>query len=247
MSDWGWPDVIAHRCGGALAPENTLAGLGVAALLGCRAVEFDVMLSRDGIPVLIHDETLKRTAARSGQVARLAAAELLATDVGRCFHPAFAGETIPSLEMALQSCRRLGLAANVEIKPASGFDVETGRVVGKFLRALSLSQRPVVLFSSFSADALTAAAAEAPDIARGFLSDRFSPEVLLTAGRLGCSSLNLGGRNLEAGHVAEARNAGLKVLVYTVNSRLDASRFAAWGVAGVFSDRPDLLLAESLT
>lgn len=247
MSDWAWPDVIAHRCGGALAPENTLAGLGIAARLGCRAVEFDVMLSGDGMPVLIHDETLDRTAARPGQVARLAAAELLATDVGRCFHPAFAGETIPSLDAALQSCKRLGLAANVEIKPASGFEVETGRVVGDFLRKLAPSRCPPVLFSSFSADALAAAAAEAPDIPRGFLADRIGADALLTASQLGCVALNLGGRSLEAEHVAEARNAGLKVLVYTVNSRLDANRLAAWGVAGVFSDRPDLLLVGPLT
>lgn len=246
MSDWGWPNVIAHRCGGALAPENTLAGLGIAARLGCRAVEFDVMLSRDGIPVLIHDETLDRTAARSGQVSLLAAAELLATDVGRCFHPAFAGETIPSLEMALQSCQRLGLSANVEIKPASGLEVETGRVVGAFLRTLPASRHPPVLFSSFSADALAAAAVEAPDIPRGFLVDRFDPDALLTAGRLGCVAFNPGGRGLKFEHVAEACNAGFKVFVYTVNSRLDARRLSAWGVTGVFSDRPDLLLAEPL-
>ncbi|MEO8409530.1 MAG: glycerophosphodiester phosphodiesterase family protein, partial [Propionivibrio sp.] len=55
------PRVIAHRCGGALAPENTLAGLRIAAAMGFEAVEFDVMLSADGSPWLIHDETLART------------------------------------------------------------------------------------------------------------------------------------------------------------------------------------------
>lgn len=242
MSDWPWPAVIAHRCGGALAPENTLAGLGIAARLGCRAVEFDVMLSRDGIPVLIHDETLDRTAGRPGQVSRLVAAELVATDVGMSFHPAFAGETIPSLDAALDACLRLGLSANVEIKPAGGQEVETGRAVGGFLRALMPSRRPPILFSSFSAGALAAAAAEAPDVPRGFLAEGFSPGALLTAGRLGCVVLNLGRRSLQSEHVAEARNAGLKVLVYTVNSPQDAARLRAWGVTGAFTDRPDLLL-----
>jgi glycerophosphoryl diester phosphodiesterase len=247
MSDWHWPDMLAHRCGGALAPENSLAGLGIAARLGCRAVEFDVMLSCDGIPVLIHDETLDRTAGRPGQVSRLAAADLLATDVGLYFHPAFAGQMIPSLELALQCCLQLGLSANVEIKPADGQERETGRVVGGLLRTLKPSRRPAILLSSFSADALAAAAAEVPDIPRGFLSERFSPEALLTVGRLGCVALNLGRQNLQAEHVAEATNAGLKVLVYTVNSRQDASRLHAWGVTGVFSDRPDLLLPGLMT
>ncbi|MGA7479774.1 MAG: glycerophosphodiester phosphodiesterase family protein, partial [Azonexus sp.] len=55
------PRWIAHRGGGSLAPENTLAGIHLAASFGYRAVEFDVMLSADGTPVLIHDETLERT------------------------------------------------------------------------------------------------------------------------------------------------------------------------------------------
>lgn len=65
---WQLPRVFAHRCGGALAPENTLAGLRMAAQLGCRAVEFDVMLSADASPWLIHDETLERTTGGSGRV-----------------------------------------------------------------------------------------------------------------------------------------------------------------------------------
>ena len=88
MSGWPWPEVIAHRCGGALAPENTLAGLAIAARLGCRAVEFDVMLARDGVPVLIHDETLDRCASVAGRVVDLDGAQLMAIDVGARFHAA---------------------------------------------------------------------------------------------------------------------------------------------------------------
>ena len=148
MLRWPWPKVIAHRCGGALAPENTLAGLAIAARIGCRAVEFDVMLSRDGEPVLIHDETLDRCANSSGTVAALDGALLMATDVGERFHHAFAGETIPSLHAALRRCRELGLAANLEIKPAQGHDVETGRVVGRRLASLGVDDRPALLLSS---------------------------------------------------------------------------------------------------
>lgn len=158
MSDWGWPGLIAHRCGGALAPENTLAGLGVAARLGCVAVEFDAMLSADGVPLLMHDETLDRTAGVPGCVAAMPAAALLATDVGGVFHPAFRGETIPRLIDALARCRALGFAANLEIKPATGVEIETGRVVGELLASMAPEERPVLLLSSFSADALRIAA-----------------------------------------------------------------------------------------
>ncbi len=247
MSGWVWPALIAHRCGGALAPENTLAGLAIAARLGCRAVEFDVMLSRDGVPVLIHDETLTRTAGRRGQVARFAADELLAMDVGEVFHPAFRGETIPGLDAALQCCRRLGLAANLEIKPAGGFETETGRVVGRRLAALAPDSRPALLLSSFAATALEAAATEIDSLPRAFLADYCSAAALATARRLGCVSLNLSRRGLQADHVAEVRDAGLRTLVYTVNAPDEARRLAGWGVSGVFSDRPDLLLPASVT
>ena len=57
---WPWPRIIAHRGGGALAPENTLAAIRKAAEMGFGGVEFDVMLSADAVPVVIHDETLER-------------------------------------------------------------------------------------------------------------------------------------------------------------------------------------------
>ena len=62
------PRIIAHRCGGSLAPENTLAGLRASIALGCAGVEFDVMLSADGSPWVIHDETLERTTDGTGTV-----------------------------------------------------------------------------------------------------------------------------------------------------------------------------------
>lgn len=200
------------------------------------------MLSLDGVPVLIHDETLDRCATSSGRVVDLDGAQLMAADVGTRFHPAFAGEAIPSLDAALLRCRQLGLAANLEIKPAVGHEVDTGRVVGRRLASLDPGDRPALLLSSFSAEALAAAAAEVDDIPRGWLAAAFSSQALDTAARLGCVSLHLAADGLEAAHVAAARAAGLRVLVYTVNRSADARRLMGWGVSGVFTDRPDLLL-----
>lgn len=245
MSDWGWPGLIAHRCGGALAPENTLAGLGIAARLRCVAVEFDVMLSADGVPLLIHDETLDRTAGVPGSVAEMPAAALFATDVGGVFHPAFRGETIPRLIDALVRCRALGLAANLEIKPAAGVEIETGRVVGELLAAMAPAQRPVLLLSSFSPDALRIAAGCVPEIPRAFLVEAFDDAAINTALALGCQALNVSRQGLSEAHVAAIRKAGLRCLVYTVNQPDEARRLATWGVDGVFSDRPDLLLPVS--
>ena len=118
------PRYIAHRCGGVLAPENTLAGLQVAAARGCQAVEFDVMLSGDGTPVLIHDETLERTTNGIGPVCKTPDAVLFSLDAGQ-------GERIPTLVEAAAICQRHGLLANVEIKPAAGFETQTGEAVAR--------------------------------------------------------------------------------------------------------------------
>lgn len=125
------PRVFAHRCGGALAPENTLAGLRIAAQLGCRAVEFDVMLSADGSPWLMHDETLERTTDGVGRLGETRDVDLARLDAGCRHHPAFRGEALPTLAAAAALCRQLGLLANVEIKPAAGCEAQTGEVVAR--------------------------------------------------------------------------------------------------------------------
>ena len=92
------PLVVAHRCGSAVAPENTLAALRTAVLQGADAVEVDVLPSRDGHPIIHHDDRLTRTAGVDAAVWDLDLAELRGLDVGRWFAPAFEGERIPTLE-----------------------------------------------------------------------------------------------------------------------------------------------------
>jgi len=158
---WPLPRVFAHRCGGALAPENTLAGLRIAAAMGGRAVEFDVMLSADGPPRLIHDETLERTTNGAGRVCETPDAVLQGLDAGSQQHRAYAGEPLPSLGDAAALCHELGLMANVEIKPATGFEAITGEVVARRISEL-WQGRPLPLVSSFSPAALEAARRAVP-------------------------------------------------------------------------------------
>src|SRR3954465_6157212 len=81
-SMWPYPTIIAHRGGGTLAPENTLAAMRCGLARGFHAVEFDVMLSQDGVPVVVHDPVLGRTVAGSGNVADHTARQLAAMDAG---------------------------------------------------------------------------------------------------------------------------------------------------------------------
>lgn len=240
-----WQDIrlIAHRCGGALAPENSLAGLHAAHALGYRAVEFDVMLSRDGTPVLIHDETVDRTTNGSGRVPRMSDDELFALSLAKGAHAAFAGERIPRFADAARQCQALGLLANVEIKPAEGFERETAACVASMSRALWQGAageggpaRIPPLISSFSETALEVARDLAPELPRALLVEWVPADWQARIDRLGCVALHCSARQPGWGWLARARASGMAVRCYTVNRPGQATRLFARGIDAVFTD-----------
>ncbi|MCX7163522.1 MAG: glycerophosphodiester phosphodiesterase [Betaproteobacteria bacterium] len=237
-----YPRIIAHRCGGALTPENTLAGLRLAARLGCRGVEFDAMLAADGVAVLMHDETLQRTTPASGRVADTGSVRLAGLDAGSRHHPAFAGEPVPTLDEALRLCATLGLWANVEIKPSAGMEAETGRVVARHAAAATGE----LVLSSFSAAALNAAGAEAPRLPRAMLVEAIPQDWRQRMAAAGALALHAAASSLVAADATAVRDAGYPLACYTVNRRDDAARLFAMGVSAVFTDRPDLWLAPEM-
>lgn len=227
------PRWIAHRGGGSLAPENTLAGIRLAARLGYRAVEFDVMLSGDGTPVLIHDETLERTTSGRGPVAATPDATLFALDAG-------GGERVPRFAEAAALCRELGLLANVEIKPASGYERPTAEVVARLTAELWRGAPVQPLLSSFSLEALEIARDLAPEIERGVLFEAVPANWLSEIQRLQAVSLHCDGDLLTDPVLVEARGRGIPVLCYTVNSPEKANALFGRGVSALFTDRLDL-------
>ena len=237
---WPHPRLIAHRGGGALAPENTLAALRKGAEMGYRAVEFDVMLSGDGTPVLIHDETLERTTSGRGRVADTSDAELARLDAGSWHSAAFAGEPLPSFGDAAELCQALGLWANVEIKPSAGHEAETGRKVAREAREL-WSGKSQPLLSSFSIAALEAAREAAPELPRGLLVVAPPGDWPALLARLGCVSLHCSRRYFTPRLLDEANAAGVPLLLYTVNDPEDAATLLKQGVTALFTDRIDCL------
>lgn len=231
MTDY--PRIIAHRCGGVLAPENSLAGLAVAARIGCRGVEFDTMLAADGVPVLMHDETVDRTTNGHGAVAALSSAQLKGLDLE--------GEPVPLLNEALERCAALRLWANIELKAPHGREAHLGQTVGRILSA-GWNGHGVV--SSFSEAALAAARREAPDLPYALLVERVPPDWLERARRLGVIAVHCAARHVDAATITAIRAAGYSVACYTVNRLAAAERLLGAGVNAVFTDRPDLWPAD---
>lgn len=256
---WPYPRFVAHRGGGSGAPENTLAALAAARAASLAGVEFDAMLTADGVAVLMHDDRLGRTVAGSGSVAHMSAATLMARDAGQWFHPRFTGERVPSLAQALAALTTLGLWANIEIKPVPGHDVITGEVVARQVALWWASQgagaasvvspsmpagqgvSPLApLLSSFSVPALQAAQRQAPHLARGLLVERIPRDVLHRLQVLQARALHVRHDHLSPFWVQRLQQAGYGVMAYTVNDPGRARELLAWGVDALCTDCLDL-------
>ncbi len=190
MSNWPYPHIVAHRGGGKLAPENTLAAIDVGARYGHTMIEFDAKLSKDGEIFLLHDDNLERTSNGWGVAGELNWQDLLRVDAGGWFSGEFKGEPLPLLSQVAERCRQHGMMANIEIKPTTGTGTLTGKVVALAARELWAGMTPPLL-SSFEIDALEAAQQAVPELPRGLLLDEWREDWRELTTRLGCVSIHL--------------------------------------------------------
>ncbi|WP_250452421.1 glycerophosphodiester phosphodiesterase [Caballeronia sp. ATUFL_M2_KS44] len=246
MRTWPYPAIVAHRGGGKLAPENTLEGIETGARFGLKMIEFDAKLSADNVVFLLHDDDVNRTSNGQGAAKSMTYAQLRALDAGAWFGPEFAGAHMPTLAEVRERCALLNMAANIEIKPCPGREVETGERVAREAARLWNDAEPEPLLSSFSYAALEAARDAAPTLPRGMLYERVPADWRAETAALGCVSLHADHRSLDENLVREIRDAGLRVLAYTVNEPERARLLARWGVDAICTDRIDLIGADFL-
>lgn len=248
---WRYPNrILAHRGGGTLAPENTLAGLRHGMAAGFRAIEYDVMLARDGIPVLMHDPWLGRTVPGAGNVHDYDARELAAMDAGAWFSSAYAGEPVPLFLEFAQFCKVHGVWMNIEIKPAAGLEQQTGTVVARLAAAMFADEiaagqlERVPLLSSFSELALAAARDAAPGLPRACLMETLVADWEARAHAVDAVALHLNQRHLSPDQARDVKQAGFGLFGYTVNTPARASELLAWGVDAFCTDRIDLFTPD---
>jgi len=236
------PLCVAHRGGAGLAPENTLAACRRALALGVDAVEIDVRLTRDGVPVALHDATLHRTTGAHGLLADWPATRLQALDASAAFPRRGPPAPPPTLAavLALVASRA---ALHVELKGEP-------RVPAALVEAVvaALRQQPAAecVLLSFDWQALALARQLAPAVPRGALADRWpadAPAALAALAAAATTWLGLRYTALTPARRAVVRAAGLRLGVWTVNRRASLRRAVILGVDAITTDRPDRLLA----
>ena len=237
------PVIIAHRGSSHAAPENTMAAFRRAADEGAEMIELDVRMSRDGHLVVHHDRRLGRTSVGRGRIADLTLEELRRIDVGSWFGRSFAGERIPLLEDVLDWLPApLGL--NIEAKTDGDRRSPQGisLAIRRVLRTRGLTRR--VLLSSFDHTFLQLAHSGTPRPELGALVGSMSPgrfHPVAIARRTGASVLIIHRRLLRARWAESARDAGMALVCYGVETEAHLRRLRARRLDGNITDNPALL------
>jgi len=223
--------IIAHRGASGIEPENTLLAFERGLELGADALEFDVRLSADGIPVVIHDPTIDRTTDSAGAVNEFSAAHLAGLDAG-------SGQGIPLVDQVLESFTDVPMIIEVKEVPAA-------RPLAELVGHHNAAAR--VLVGSFLHEALACFREYGiRRIASELESARFWgwSRVRAAFGTRGYSAFSVpvrhrGIRVADRAFVRTAARRGLPVHVWTVDERAEAESLRALGIAGIITNRPD--------
>jgi glycerophosphoryl diester phosphodiesterase len=226
------PLVFAHRGGSALAPENTIDAFANGLSFGADGIELDVHLSGDGVVVVHHDATVDRTTSGRGAVAALAAADLARLNV-------------PSLADVLTHFRdtRLVIELKVNSKQLARAVVDVVRKAGAVDRVCLGSFGLRVLHAVRGLEPSIATSASREEV-RWALYRSWIRRPTRRAAYAGFQVPEFSGstRVVSRRFVELAHTAGLGVHVWTVDTEDDARRLLDWGVDGLITDRPDIIV-----
>jgi glycerophosphoryl diester phosphodiesterase len=237
------PLVLGHRGASFDAPANTLAAFGLARQLGADGVELDTSLTRDGVPVVIHDLSLDATTDGSGPVRAHSLDEIKALDAGSYFDSTFKGERVPTLDEAFET---LGpdMLVNVELKIEGWRSNGLEKAVLEVIRRHNTNQRVIV--SSFNPFALRRFRALAPDIPIGYLYSPNEPFYL----RYGWLMFGLPHEArhphhsmIDADYMAWAKRHGYRINTWTIDDPDRIHELRDLGVDAIITNRPDVALA----
>jgi len=230
--------IAAHRGISSLAPENTLAAFQKAGVMGCEWIEFDVQLTQDGIPVVIHDKTVKRCTNGNGIVSEMSLAELKLLDAGSWFSDAFSDEKIPTLEEVLLLAKQYHMSVNIELKiyPEDNITLLCDQINTAIINSNFTASS--ILFSSFDITAMKYLHMTQPHIRRGQLWEKIPDDALSYLTEIEAYSVHCDYRYLKPEQAEWIKQNNYKICCYTANNPEDVRLHREWGVDLVFSDMP---------
>jgi glycerophosphoryl diester phosphodiesterase len=251
------PLIIAHRGSSLIAPENTFAAFGQAISDGADGIEFDVRLARDGVPVVIHDATLQRTAGFSGRVSRYSSQELNRVDVGSWFnqkHPRkarkdFSAETVPALPALLEYMKGHKGLIYLEMKCSKDTYEPLVEAISAVVENSGMLDR--IIIKSFKLEALAKLRKRLPE---AHIAVLFSPKftnLIKPRNRLVTKALELQANEISLHYslatpnaVREAAAYGFPITIWTADHPAWVKRAENLGIHAIVTNNPARLLAR---
>lgn len=224
-------EITAHRGGAWKAPENTISALQYTIDSGADYAEIDVQETKDGELILLHDDSLKRTAGVKKNVWDMTLKQVEKLDAGASFHKKFRGEKIPEFTEVLKFCKgRLDL--NIEIK----YNGKNKGIVNKVVRAIKENHfEDHCIVTSMNYQFLKQIKKTAPEIRTGYIMTMTYGGV---QGMEAADFFSVKHTYVDEKFVTQAHALGKEVHVWTVNYKGDAKRMLDMGVDNIITDDP---------
>ena len=236
--------IIAHRGSSNKAPENTMPAFELALRENADMIELDVLLTKDGVPVIVHDNHLKKFGYKDLIVTQSSYKELKELDVGSWFSDKYSGEKIPTLEQVLKWAKKK-ISLNIEIKQESVSEKLKGGVEEAVIALVQkYNMREQVLLSSFDYRAIKRCKQLAPDISIGILYDKKQSEGMSLSDLVQSYSANSFHCTIFQFYrlkIKQLIDQQIPVFIYTVNNSWLMKNLTDKGINGIFTDKPALL------
>jgi len=234
------PATIAHRGYSAVNPENTLAAIAAAQKAGADYIEIDVHTTADGVPIVLHDQTVDRTTTGTGDVAQLTGAYIAGLEAGSWFSSAFSEQPLPTFEQVLDVFVTGSSTLLLEIKGPET-QAEVNRIVD-MVTSRGLSSRVVV--QSFDENVLRYTKQRAPQLTTGLLRSNLDADPVAVSRELGVTLYNPAGTALltRPSVIQQLHAAGIAVFVWTVDAAAQWQLAVEAGVDGIITNRPGALI-----
>lgn len=235
--------VYGHRGSAGTHPENTLVSFKAAEKAGVHGIELDVQLTKDGVPVVIHDEKVDRTTNGVGWVKDYQYEELCKLDAGGAYSKRFQGEPIPSLDDVLAWIKPTSLRLNIELKtgylPYPGIE----NTIIALLHHHQLTDRTVL--SSFNHYSIQRINQQEDSIETAILlSDKLvHPWEYMK--RTGAKSIHIEYHALDEYLMEHTTKLQIPVRVYTINSIDQMSKVESMGCEAMFTDYPAVAIQRN--
>lgn len=241
------PKLIGHRGVKDLCPENTLESIAMAFEIGLNFVEIDVKISKDKVPILLHDDTLDRTTNGSGLAIDHDYKDIKKLDAGKFFYKNNTNIFVPKLEDTLNLCINNNGNLNIELKPNKNFEKENTLEIYKLTKNIHQID---IFFSSFDLISILEISKLYPQSFRSFLLDDFKHYNIDDLINISVNNdLKICGLNIDlvsTDIIKKIKESNISITVYSdKNINLsNANNIFSLGVDSVFIDNPERMLGK---